>query len=44
MKKYVKRAEKISCGWLASKARVEKYRLRGAVKNSYCTFMRQERA
>ena len=44
MKKYVRRAETISCGSRAFEAQVEKYLLRGAVKNSCGTFMRQERA
>ena len=44
MKKYVQRAEVISCGLRASEAHVEKYLLGGAVKNSYGTFTRQERA
>ena len=44
MKKYVQRADVISCGARALEAHVEKYLLRGAVKNSCGTFMRQERA
>ncbi len=44
MKKYVRRADVISCGLRASEAHVEIYLLGGAVKNSYGIFMRQERA
>jgi len=44
VKKYVQRAEVISCGLRASEVHEEKYLLGGAVKNSYGTFMRQERA
>ncbi len=44
MKKYVQRADVISCGSRALEAQVEKYLLRGAVKNSCDTFMRGERA
>ena len=42
--KYVQRVETISCGSCALEAQVAKYQLRGAVKNSCGTFMRQERA
>ena len=44
MKKYVRHAEAISCGSCALEAQVAKYQLRGAVKNSCGTSMRQERA
>ena len=44
VKKYVRCADVISCGSRALEAQVAKYQLRGAVKNSCGTFMRQERA
>ena len=44
MKKYAQRADVISCGSCALEVQVAKYLLRGAVKNSCGTFMRQERA
>ena len=44
MKKYVRRAEEISCGSCALEARVEQYLLRGAAKNSYGIFMHKEQA